>query len=351
MSLRKVIAFVVPVSCLVVTGYAACPAEASGPSLVAPGHLSGWSVTTNEKVAPPYDAGNLNSQSTAAYEFAKGPGKPPLGDGSLMMSTGSEKNSRVSAVPPGLVGRTFGEVSELRFATYLENASSTGYTSPTNVKLAGTGTLGYATAVFEPRNQAAKPATGKWQAWNAASGVWWTSKVTSGSCSQAKPCSWKKMVGKIGASTKISTAYFELGDSGTSFSDEKCALDDVAINGVTYNFEAAAPPAPPTAVTPGGPAGPGGRVTVHGTGFQPGEQVRVTLHSTAVVVGTAAANGAGDVTLTFIVPAGTSPGQHVIVLLGLASGRTATVPLVVIGGPQTGFGGMARNVAHHHPRA
>jgi hypothetical protein len=41
----------------------------------------------------------------------------------------------------------------------------------------------------------------------------------------------------------------------------------------------------------------------------------------------------------------------VILLTGLTSGRTATVPLIVIGGPETGFGGMAPLVSAHHPAA
>jgi hypothetical protein len=212
-----------------------CPAFAADPTVIRPENLAGWTLATNRQVAPPYDSGNLNPGSTARHAFVKGPATPPAGSGSLMMSAGAEKNSRVAANPPGLVGRTFGAVSEVRFATYLENKSTSGHTAPINFKLAGTSAkVGYQTAVFEPARQPTAPVIGKWQSWDAGSGVWWTSKVPSGACSQADPCSWERFVAKVGAATTITQAYFELGDSGDQFSGENCALDDVTINGVTY---------------------------------------------------------------------------------------------------------------------
>jgi hypothetical protein len=328
-----------------------CPAFGAGPAAIRPGHLAGWTLTTNKKVAPPYDSGNLNPQSTGDHQFRNGPATPPAGTGSLMMSTGAEENSRVAANPPGLVGRTFGSVTELRYATYLENKSTSGYTAPVNLKLAGTSSaLGYLTAIFEPLNQSTTPATGKWQTWDAGSGAWWTSKVKSGACSQAVPCPWTELVGKVGAATTISTAYFELGDSGKQFSGEKCALDDVRIDGVRYSFELSGP-AGPTASTPQGAVGPGGKVTVYAKGFHPHERVTITLHSPPVHVATVAADASGTVSVTFTVPAGIDYGNHVILLTGLTSGRSTTVPLTVTGGPRTGFGGLAPLVATHHPAA
>jgi hypothetical protein len=266
-----------------------------------------------------------------------------------MMISGKEENSQVAANPPGLIGRTFGAVTELRYATYLENKSISGYTMPTNLRLAGTSAkLGYQTAVFEPVKQSTAPVLGKWQSWNAGSGLWWASRITSGACSQSKPCAWNRIVAKLGAATTITEAYFQLGASGDQFSGEQCALDDVAINGVRYDFEQSAPAAPAASASQSAVA-PGGMVTVHATGFKPRERVAITLHSRAIAVGTATADGSGAVTATFTVPAYIEPGNHVILLTGLTSGRTVTVPVFVTGGPQTGFGGLAPLVATHHP--
>jgi hypothetical protein len=52
------------------------------------------------------------------------------------------------------------------------------------------------------------------------------------------------------------------------------------------------------------------------TGFQPGEVVTVTLHSTPQTVGTFTADSTGTVTVEFTVPAGTPTGQHTLVYEG-----------------------------------
>jgi hypothetical protein len=339
---------VVALFTLVLSG---CPAFAAGPTVIRPDHLGGWTLATNKTVTPPYDSGNLNPGSTASHSFIRGPATPPAGTGSLMLVSGQEANSRVAANPPGLIGRTLGSVSELRFHTYLENKSVSGYTMPINLKLAGTSAkLGFQTAVFEPVKQSTAPELGKWQSWNAGAGRWWASRVTSGACSQSSPCSWKRIVAMLGKGTTISQAYFELGASGDQFSGERCALDDVAINGVTYDFEQSAPAAPAANASVGAVA-PGGQVTVQATGFKAHERVAITLHSQAIDVGTATAGGSGAVNTTITVPADLDPGDHVILLTGLTSGRTATIPLLVTGGPQTGFGGLAPLVATPHPAA
>jgi hypothetical protein len=349
MQLRRVLVSIVPLTCVILS---AGPAYGADPTVIHPGDLAGWTLATNKQVATPYDSSNLNPSSTASSEFIKGPATPPAGTGSLLMSAGGEKNSRVAANPPGLAGRTFGAVGELRYSTYLENSSTTGHTAPVNLKLAGTSSKlkAYFTGVYEPARQSSAPETKKWQAWDASAGKWWTSKIASGACAQSDPCSWDAFVGKVGADTTISTAYFELGDSGDQFSGEKCALDDVSVNGVTYDFEESVPTPDVTASASASVVNPGGQITVHATGFDPHEKVSVTLHSQAVQVATATADGSGAVTVTFTVPPGVGSGQHVILLTGLTSGRTVTVPITVMGGPETGFGGMAAFVSGHRPR-
>lgn len=52
------------------------------------------------------------------------------------------------------------------------------------------------------------------------------------------------------------------------------------------------------------------------TGFQPGEVVTVTLHSTPQTLGTFTADASGTVTIEFTVPEGTSGGEHTLVYEG-----------------------------------
>ena len=76
-------------------------------------------------------------------------------------------------------------------------------------------------------------------------------------------------------------------------------------------------------------AKPGDTIAVGGTGFSPSEPVRVTLFSDPVVLGTTTADANGLASLTFVLPAGTSPGAHTVEMLGLASGRRLSVALQV----------------------
>jgi hypothetical protein len=70
------------------------------------------------------------------------------------------------------------------------------------------------------------------------------------------------------------------------------------------------------ATTTAAPA-PGTKVVKVYKGFQPGEKVTVTMHSTPVVLGTDfTANANGEVTVQFTVPAGTPAGTHTLVLNG-----------------------------------
>ena len=65
----------------------------------------------------------------------------------------------------------------------------------------------------------------------------------------------------------------------------------------------------------------GGQLTVSGTGFEPGETVQATLHSTPIDLGTVTADADGAVSLTFTVPADLEPGLHSVDLVGLQLGR------------------------------
>ncbi len=66
-----------------------------------------------------------------------------------------------------------------------------------------------------------------------------------------------------------------------------------------------------------------------GAGFLPGESVGAELHSAPVDLGTFIADADGKVTVTFTVPAYLAPGLHHVVLTGLSSNRSVTIPLTV----------------------
>lgn len=216
-------------------------ALAAGDPIVWPDHLHGWGLTTNKEVSALYTAAEHNPDSTASYRFRWGPGRPPLGKGSLLMAVGDAPNSRVAAVPPGLDNRSLENLRSLSYETYLTKVGTS--PQPIDFKIAlHSARRGYfTTLVFEPRIQSSpKPAAHEWQTWHATSGEWWATHLT-GECSQSHPCSWSELKAQVGDDSLMYGAYFELGDSGSASEGTACALDKVILNGTVYNMEVRPP--------------------------------------------------------------------------------------------------------------
>jgi hypothetical protein len=76
---------------------------------------------------------------------------------------------------------------------------------------------------------------------------------------------------------------------------------------------------------------PGDTFVVSGSGFLPGEQVELTLHSEPTWLATPLSDTAGGFAATVTVPTGTAPGEHHVEARGVTSGRTArSGPLQVV---------------------
>ena len=76
----------------------------------------------------------------------------------------------------------------------------------------------------------------------------------------------------------------------------------------------------------------GGDVRVSAEGFEPGETVRIELHSTPVVLGAVRADTDGRVHAQITIPDATRPGRHTVWLIGTDSGHRVQVPLTVAAG-------------------
>lgn len=94
---------------------------------------------------------------------------------------------------------------------------------------------------------------------------------------------------------------------------------------------------------------PGGAIVVTGTGYEPGETVRVELHSVVSQLGTAVADAEGNFRLPTTVPLSTVPGDHAVFGIGEKSGRVAQAPITVGSPSSTGGGGAS--VSTPAPRA
>ena len=84
-------------------------------------------------------------------------------------------------------------------------------------------------------------------------------------------------------------------------------------------------------IAPRGSVTAGSVVTLTGHGYRSGESVAFTLGGTPI--GSAIADGDGDVTFTAQVPAGTPGGKNIFYAVGAGSGFTSTVTVNVRGGP------------------
>ncbi len=101
--------------------------------------------------------------------------------------------------------------------------------------------------------------------------------------------------------------------------------DPQAYDPVTFTVEAA----PASISLSSAWTGAGGSNTVTGSGFAPGETVRIVLQSDPVEVGVLTANGSGAISGSFVVPRTTEPGAHTVVVTGATSARAASSSLSV----------------------
>ncbi len=85
----------------------------------------------------------------------------------------------------------------------------------------------------------------------------------------------------------------------------------------------------PTVATDSSQVRPGGGLSVTATGFAPGEQVRIELHSTPVVLGSARADATGSLHATVSIPGDVVGDTHELVLIGETSGRSARTALTI----------------------
>ncbi|MBF0815043.1 hypothetical protein E4U02_01295 [Microbacterium paludicola] len=77
---------------------------------------------------------------------------------------------------------------------------------------------------------------------------------------------------------------------------------------------------------------PGERITVTGAGFVPGEDVRVEMHSTPVVLDTVTASADGTITAVVTIPSDATAGAHQIVATGSGFSAAADITVVLSGG-------------------
>lgn len=95
----------------------------------------------------------------------------------------------------------------------------------------------------------------------------------------------------------------------------------------------------------------GGSVTVSGSGFAPGGELTIELHSDPVRLGTAVAGDDGSFRATVTIPSGTQAGAHAIVVLGGGAQARADLRVTAAASGEASVGGLAVTGADSAPFA
>ncbi len=161
------------IACVCVTlALATTGAAYAGTVVVSPSSMGDWAF--------------LNSSPDGVGEFVTGPGAPPLGVGSLHLSTGTHGDERVELRNTSYAGTKLSDLTSLSYSTYV--TSNNGQQFPyifLNIDTDGNGSVDDILG-FEPPYQtpsAGNPslpdqgdtAMNTWQVWDALGGGWWSS--------------------------------------------------------------------------------------------------------------------------------------------------------------------------------
>ncbi len=200
-----------------------CVCPETGECEISPAQRDGWSIHDEERVS-----------------FVDGPGEPPLGTGSVRLSTIDDLGS---AIDNDLFdGLPIAEISALSFATYVEDGAggADGVPSVEFEILFGEGIeLDTATLVFEPKNTVDAPVVpDDWQTWDAVGDdARWAVEDGPG-CDETCLMSWSDVLAAFPGARILGLLVVR---SGSGASDAAGHRDALNVNGLIYNFELDAP--------------------------------------------------------------------------------------------------------------
>lgn len=156
---------------------AASAGVASAQTNVSPGNMNGWQTYL-------FDDGSNPVSATAT--FVNGAGSPPLGSGSLQLTTGQYGNGASRIATDNFLGTPLASIGSLTYSTFTQTASYSGLHIYLSIRIDYTGD-GFEDdqLFFEPEYQRAgynnpnipvqaDATTGLWQNWDALHGGWWS---------------------------------------------------------------------------------------------------------------------------------------------------------------------------------
>lgn len=199
-------------------------------------------VTRQAENTPPSDNWVLYTRAgtpPTAGMFVSGPSTPPLGDGSLQLTT-VDGGQKVFLFNYDHVSTQLDDVDEIAYSTYRQAGNDQQVTSLNlQVDFNGPATGGFTTLVFEPVYNPDQGAVvnGVWQDWDAINGgaaIWWSTRDIPGVCAFTCYVSWEDILEANPDATILGGVGVNQGSGNPGLIAN---VDAFTFDDVTYDFE------------------------------------------------------------------------------------------------------------------
>lgn len=184
--------------------------------------------------------------------FVNGPGTPPLGTGSLQLSTptGADK---ITVFNFDYVGTKLTDINAMAYNTY-RSAGDAQQVAALNIQVDVNGAAdgGFTTLVFEPVYNTGQGSvvSNQWQAWDAYNGgqaTWWSSNPIPGAPNRDTFVSWSTILSNNPDAVIVGGFGVNQGSGNPALTTAVDALKlGVSETSVTYNFELTKPVTTPS---------------------------------------------------------------------------------------------------------
>ena len=238
-------------------GLAACSGDSLSPTAlsadraVAQDAASGGTVVVTEsdisrqaEDTPPLRNWVLYTRLAGNGAFVTGPGTPPLGVGSISLTTPTPAD-KVQLFNFDHIGTKLADVRSMSYSTYRTTGTAEQVTAINVViDFDGPGTAtGFSTLVFEPVYNPDQGAvvSSQWQNWDAYNGgnaIWWSTRPINGVCARECYVTWKQIVSNNPDAVILGGFGLNQGSGGNALIASADALHlDTQNSSITYDFE------------------------------------------------------------------------------------------------------------------
>ena len=195
-------------------------------------------VARQPENTPPTKSWVIYNRNAGTAAFRTGPATPPLGAGSLELSTpgGSDK---VYAFNYDHVGTQLDDVDAMSYSTY-RSAGSAQQVAALNLQVDVNGDApgGFTTLVYEPvYNGPPAVVDGQWQDWDAYEGgnaIWWSSNAIPSAPNRDTFVSWNTILAANPDAVIVGGVGVNQGSGNPALTT---AVDAFTFNETTYDFE------------------------------------------------------------------------------------------------------------------